>query len=81
MHLYHVIGRFPLLITIATIFIGSYFTGITSSVISTLCVLLVVLIGIVLTLLTSKLLSKTILKGIPSSFTSLSKASDWQYNC
>ena len=61
-------GRFPLLITISTIFIGSYFTGLTSSFISTLCVLLVVLIGILLTLVISKILSKTILKGIPSSF-------------
>jgi len=61
-------GRFPLLITIATIFIGSYFVGTVSSIISTLCVLLVVLLGIVLTLLISKLLSKTLLKGMPSSF-------------
>ena len=68
MPLYHAIGRFPLLITIATIFIGSYFTGITSSIISTLCVLLVVLLGIFLTLIISKILSKTVLKGVPSSF-------------
>ena len=61
-------GRFPLLITISTIFIGSYFVGTASSIISTLCVLLVVLLGIFLTLLISKVLSKTILKGIPSSF-------------
>lgn len=68
MHLFRVIGRFPLLITIATIFIGSYFTEITSSIVSTLCVLLVVLIGIFLTLIISKVLSKTVLKGVPSSF-------------
>ena len=61
-------GRFPLLITISTIFIGSYFTSAASSIISTLCVLLVVLLGIILTLLISKILSKTILKGLPSSF-------------
>lgn len=61
-------GRFPLLITISTIFIGSYFTGLTSSFVSTLCVLLVILIGIWLTLVISKILSKTVLKGIPSSF-------------
>lgn len=61
-------GRFPLLITISTIFIGSYFSDAASSIISTICVLLVVLLGIILTLLISKLLSKTILKGIPSSF-------------
>ena len=61
-------GRFPLLIIIATIFIGSYFSGAASTFISTLCVLLVVVLGIILTLLISKILSKTILKGLPSSF-------------
>lgn len=66
--MYLAIGRFPFLITIATIFIGSFFTGITSSVVSTLCVLLVVLLGIFLTLIISKILSKTVLKGLPSSF-------------
>lgn len=67
-HLYHATGRFPLLITISTIFIGSYFAGTASSIISTVCVLLVVVLGIFLTLIISKILSKTILKGIPSSF-------------
>ena len=61
-------GRFPLLITIATIFIGSLFTGITGSLISTLCVLGVIVLGIFMTLLISKILSKTILKGLPSSY-------------
>lgn len=61
-------GRFPLLITIASIFIGSYFTGMWSSFISTFAVLCVILFGIFLTLFISKLLSKTVLKGIPSSF-------------
>ena len=68
MLLYLAIGRFPLLITISTIFIGSYFSGTASSIISTFCVLLIVLLGIFLTLGISKLLSKTILKGVPSSF-------------
>ena len=61
-------GRFPFLITISTIFIGSYFGGFLSSIISTMTVMLIVLIGIILTLAISKLLSKTILKGFPSSF-------------
>lgn len=61
-------GRFPFLITIASIFIGSYFAGAFSSIISTLVVLGIVILGVILTLLISKLLSKTILKGIPSSF-------------
>lgn len=61
-------GRFPFLITIATIFIAGSFSGITASIVSTITVLLVVLLGIFMTLLISKILSKTILKGMPSSF-------------
>ena len=61
-------GRFPFLITIATIFIGSFFTGVSASLISTLCVLGVIVLGIYITLLISKILSKTILKGMPSSY-------------
>lgn len=61
-------GRFPFLITIATIFIGSLFVGPTSSLISTLFVLLLVLFGIFATFTISKFLSKTLLKGMPSSF-------------
>ena len=61
-------GRFPFLITVATIFIGCYFSGILSSILSALCVLLIILLGIFLTLMISKLLSKTLLKGVSSSF-------------
>ncbi len=61
-------GRFPFLITVSTIFIGCYFTGILSSVMSTLAVILVILIGIFLTLAISRILSKTLLKGTSSSF-------------
>lgn len=61
-------GRFPFLITIASIFIGSICTGFTSSILSTIAVLFVILLGIYLTLVISKILSKTILKGVPSSF-------------
>ena len=61
-------GRFPFLITIATVFIGSFFAGAFSSIFSTLAVLMVIILGIILTLLVSKILSKTILKGVPSSF-------------
>ncbi len=63
-----VTGRFPFLITIASIFIGSIATGFTASILSTITVLFVIILGIYLTLLVSKILSKTILKGIPSSF-------------
>lgn len=61
-------GRFPLLITISSIFIGCYFTGFLSTALSALTVLLIILLGIFLTLVISKILSKTILKGRPSSF-------------
>lgn len=60
-------GRFPFLITIASIFIGSKFTQ-GASFLSTLCVLVVILFGVFMTLIVSNLLSKTLLKGEPSSF-------------
>lgn len=61
-------GRFPFLITVASIFIGSVATGFGASILSTIAVLFVILLGIYLTLVISKILSKTILKGVPSSF-------------
>lgn len=61
-------GRFPFLITIATIFVAGTMHGIGASIIATLTVIGVILLGIFLTLLISKILSKTILKGMPSSF-------------
>lgn len=61
-------GRFPFLIVVATIFIGSYFSEPMQSIVSTLSVLAIILLGIMLTFVISKILSKTILKGMPSSF-------------
>lgn len=61
-------GRFPFLITISMIFIGSFFSEGTSSIISTIAVLCVIILGVIMTLFVSKILSKTILKGVPSSF-------------
>ena len=66
--MYHVIGRFPFLIAIATIFIAAGMQGFGASIISTLAVIFVILLGIFFTLAISKILSKTILKGMPSSF-------------
>lgn len=63
-------GRFPFLITIATIFIAGAFAGgngFMASILSTFAVIIVIIFGIFLTLITSKILSKTILKGMPSS--------------
>lgn len=68
MLLFLAIGRFPFLITIASIFIGGIAVGLKASILSTICVLFVILLGVYLTLVVSKILSKTILKGVPSSF-------------
>ena len=61
-------GRFPFLITIATIFIAGTIGGIGASIVSTIAVMFVIILGIIMTLVISKILSKTILKGMPSSF-------------
>jgi len=61
-------GRYPILITIAGIFLVGGIAGFGASILSTLAVVFVILLGIFLSLLVSKLLSKTILKGVPSSF-------------
>ena len=60
-------GRFPLLITMAVIFLGGMIWN-AANITATLAVVAVVLIGIMVTLLVSSLLSKTLLKGIPSFF-------------
>lgn len=59
-------GRFPFLITIATIFFSGaiyYGESLKSSLISTLIVFIIICIGIGFTFLVSYILSKTILKG------------------
>lgn len=61
-------GRYPILITIASIFIIGGISGFSASILSTFAVVIVILLGILLSLLVSKILSKTILKGVPSSF-------------
>ena len=63
-------GRFPFLISIATIFIAGAYAGsngFLSSILSTFSVIVVIIFGIFLTLIISKILSNTILKGMPSS--------------
>lgn len=61
-------GRFPILISLASIFIASS-TEAFKSLAATLSVLASILLGVIITLFISKILSKTILKGLPSSFT------------
>lgn len=62
-------GRFPTLIILATIFMGSVVSSTYSTFIAAGVVVGLILIGIAVTLLVSWGLSKTILKGVPSSFT------------
>lgn len=61
-------GRFPMLITISSIFIGGMVGGINGGFISALTVTCVIILGVFMTLIVSKILSKTVLKGVPSSF-------------
>ena len=60
-------GRYPILISIASIFVAGGIAGFASSILSTLAVILIILLGILFSLMVSKFLSKTILKGVPSS--------------
>jgi ferrous iron transport protein B len=62
-------GRFPLLITLASIFMGGLATARASTFVAAGVVVLLVLAGILMTLLVSWLLSHSILKGVPSTFT------------
>ncbi len=60
-------GRFPTLITIASISIAA--SGILQGLVGTAVITCVIILGVITTLFISRLLSKTILKGLPSSFT------------
>ena len=61
-------GRFPMLISIASIFIGGLAVGIKGNFISAIIVTITIILGVLVTLIVSRILSKTILKGIPSNF-------------
>ncbi len=60
-------GRFPMLISLITMFFIAG-TTVLDTVLSALILLAVILTGVAVTLLTSYILSKTLLKGVPSSF-------------
>lgn len=62
-------GRFPLLITLITLFFVGSATGIATSFLSSLLLTLLIIFSVIMTLLVSKLLSSTLLQGLPSSFT------------
>jgi ferrous iron transport protein B len=62
-------GRFPTLITMASIFMGGGVAAAYSSLVSSATVVGIVLVGIATTLAVSWTLSKTVLRGVPSRFT------------
>lgn len=62
-------GRFPMLITVLTMFFAGALTGFASTLVSALLLTLVILAGIFATFGVTKFLSKTVLRGAPSSFT------------
>jgi len=59
-------GRFPILISIITMF---FIFTTKNTIVSALLLTLIILLGIIMTFIVSKILSKTILKGMPSAFT------------
>lgn len=62
-------GRFPTLITISSIFIGTgIIGGLTGGLLASITVTSIIIIGVLMTLLVSKILAKTVLKGVPSNF-------------
>lgn len=62
-------GRFPILITIITLFFVGNKNYIGNSLVAALILTGTILLGVMMTMLMSKILSKTILSGMPSSFT------------
>ena len=62
-------GRFPMLISLATVFFAGAAIGFGQTAISTVIVTCVIIFGVLMTFAISGILSKTILKGVPSSFT------------
>lgn len=61
-------GRFPMLISIISMFFAGAAAGVFRSAVSALALVLVIVAGVGMTAAVSGLLSKTVLKGIPSSF-------------
>lgn len=62
-------GRFPLLISIITMFFVGSIGGFAGTVSSALILTMLIVFSVGMTFLASKFLSKTLLKGVPSSFT------------
>lgn len=62
-------GRFPMLISVITMFFVAGSAGGCSSLLSVAVLTLAIVFSVGMTFLVTKLLSKTLLKGVPSSFT------------
>lgn len=62
-------GRFPILISIITMFFVGSSVSLGGSFLSAILLAATVILGVLTTFWISQLLSKTILKGVPSSFT------------
>lgn len=62
-------GRFPMLISVITMFFVAGSAGGFSSLLSVAVLTLAVVFAVGMTFIVTKLLSKTLLKGVPSSFT------------
>lgn len=62
-------GRFPILISIITMFLVGVEGGFWNSLLGVLILMMIIGFGIFMTFVTSSVLSKTLLKGVPSSFT------------
>ncbi|MGE5550352.1 MAG: nucleoside recognition domain-containing protein [Bacteroidota bacterium] len=62
-------GRFPTLISLATVFFGVGLGAASSGAVAAGVVAGLVLLGIIVSLLVSWFLARTVLKGVPSSFT------------
>lgn len=61
-------GRFPILISVITMFFIGFDGSLGKNLLSATLLTLVILLGVLMTFVCSYLLSKTILKGMPSSF-------------
>ncbi len=61
-------GRFPMMISVITMFFTGYMPGLRGSVLSAVILCGIIMIGVAATLIISAVLTKTVLKGAPSSF-------------
>ncbi len=62
-------GRFPMLISLITVFFTIYTPKPFNSIFGAIILTIIVLLGILVTFIMSEILSRTVLKGTPSSFT------------